>query len=120
MDDGTSSEIYTLRNQWYTLFMVWQIIYWISIVIISGGSAIVASKWTRMEGVRDQIALLVAITSAIYAVLDPGQRANSYRQAWVGMNLAYFKEKNLPVATYEAIQRGEEIISRQAAPKSTR
>ncbi|WP_157080468.1 hypothetical protein [Methylobacterium variabile] len=118
MSSEAADAVFSLRMQWYTLYMIWQIIYWFSIIIITAGSAIVASKWRRVENIRDQIALLVAITSALHAIIDPGQRANSYRLAWVGMNLAYFKEMSLPEATFKAIAQGEEIISLQAAPKT--
>ncbi|MBB2963532.1 hypothetical protein [Methylobacterium sp. R2-1] len=106
-----------LRRMWYTLFMVWQIMHWVAIFIISAGSATVASQWKRIETIRQPLSLLVAITSALYAVLNPGERAMSYRQAWVGLNLAIIRESGLSDSVKSAVEVGEEIIARQAAPR---
>jgi hypothetical protein len=118
MSESLKIDPESLRAYWHTLYFWWQAMHWSLLILISCGSLFVASKWTRIDGARDATAMLVAVMSSIYAVLNPGERANAYRQAWVGLNIAVVRDQNLSFEVTAAITSGEEIIARFSAPKS--
>lgn len=89
--------------------MLWLGIHWSPLVIISGGSAAVASKVID-DCSRDILALIVAICSALLATLQPQQRAGSYRHAWIGLDLAIMASKQVSTNLLEALRSGEDAI----------
>jgi hypothetical protein len=89
------------------------------LVIISGGSALVASKVIgEKPEARDILALIVAICSALLAALQPQQRARAYRQAWIELDLAIKASEGTPTELIEALRRGENLIGDTHAEKA--
>jgi hypothetical protein len=97
------------RRTWHVAFMLWLCIHWSLLVIISGGSAAVASKIIN-DYWRDILALFVAICSALLATLQPQQRARSYRQAWINLDLAIMASEHVSANLLEALRSGEDAI----------
>jgi hypothetical protein len=117
MSEPKSEEAASYRPRWYKLFMTWQIIHWTLLVLVTGGSAAVASAAIGTTN-KDPLALAVAVVGAIYAALNPGQRAEAYREAWFILNAAVLNGDE-GKAIVDAYKRGEEIIGRRPTPSPT-
>jgi hypothetical protein len=98
------------RRIWHYAFMQWLCTYWLLVVVISGGSAAVASKIIG-DNLRDILALVVSVCSAMLATLQPQQRARSYRQGWIDLDLNIKAMEQVPEPLLRAIRRGEEAIA---------
>lgn len=95
------------RPKWYASFLVWQIIDWTLLLIITAGSAAAASKFSGSH--TESLSLTVAIVGAVYAAFNPNQRAEAYREAWLILNAAVMLNKSGDDIV-KAYLRGEQII----------
>ena len=96
------------RKAWYRYFLWWQRITWLLLLVISAGSAIVASSVVESP-FKDWLALVVAVAGSVFATLGPSHRADAYREAWVLLNTAVMRG----VDVLEAYEEGEAIIGRK-------
>jgi hypothetical protein len=106
-------EVESFLPRWYKLFWRWQRIHWVLLIFVTGGSAAVASS---AIGDPKYLALAVAVAGAVFTALNPGQRADAYREAWVRLNVAYLKGGNV----FDAYEQGEEIIGKRPTPTDTK
>jgi hypothetical protein len=94
------------RDAWYHLFVIWRFTHWTLLILLTGGSAAVASTAIKSP-FKDWLALFVAVIGAIFAAVNPGQRADAYREAWVTLNIAAISGGDVVTA----YSKGEDIIS---------
>jgi hypothetical protein len=80
-------------------------------VFIAAGSALVASQIASGTDWRSYLAAAVAVVSAGYAVLQPGTKAQAYRQAWIGLRVEVLKQEGADPKIIEAILDGERHIT---------
>jgi hypothetical protein len=106
------------RRTWHIAFMLWLCVYWSLLVVISGGSATVASKIVN-DYWRDIFALIVAVCSALLATLQPQTRARSYRHAWIGLDLAIMASEQVSTNLLEALRSGEDAIGAEYQAEKT-
>ena len=105
-------EVYARRKIWFAHYCRWQTVWWLILIIISGGSALVASAISEKLGCRDEIAMLVAVCSALLAVLRPETRSRACHEAWRDLDAAIKIQSGIPDALVQAINKGEGKIER--------
>jgi len=104
------------REAWFGCFRFWKGLSWILSVSIAAGSAFVASGLSVEHHLREYFALAVAVCAALQTALSPARRADAYREAWIGLDLAVHKHCNMAPGLLEAIRVGENRIGDTHAP----
>jgi hypothetical protein len=99
------------RDMWFNLHWCWQAAHWVSMVFIAAGSALVASQVANGTHWRDALAAAVAVVSAGYAVLQPGAKAQAYRQAWITLRVEVMRQEGADPKILDAILAGEKHIT---------
>src|SRR4051812_2642134 len=87
------AEVYHRRRSWWVALNIWKGIWFILLVSIAAGSAFVASELSEWFHARQMAAMIVAICSALFAVLRPEIRARASRDAWVVLERALREQK---------------------------
>jgi hypothetical protein len=114
---GAIAGLVAMKGAWEWRFEFWYAVYYglgIGSIVLASLLASRPSGLKISQEIYDILAWILAVTTATFTFLNPGERADRFNKAWSLLNseiISYATDQKLsPADVVDAYRRGEEII----------